>query len=145
MASMTNASALTMLNTAVDAVDTDSIQSFPLMILYSGTPPTNVDTALSGNTVLSQHDLSNPAFGNSSDAGPGATVAANAIADDTAADATGQATFSRFFDRAATPLAHLQLSVSKTGSGGEVQLNTDMLEEDVIVEITAINITLTES
>lgn len=58
--------------------------------LYSGTPPTNVSTALSGNTLLSKSNLPSNVF----NAPSGRTITAKAIAD-VAAIAGGTATFFR--------------------------------------------------
>lgn len=60
---------------------------------YSGTRPTNADTALSGNTLLFECTLNATAFG-----APSAGLAtANAITQDASADATGTCTFVRVF------------------------------------------------
>jgi hypothetical protein len=58
--------------------------------IYSGTRPTNPDTALSGNTLLAELRFSATAFGASS----GGVKTANAITQGTAA-ATGTASFFR--------------------------------------------------
>jgi hypothetical protein len=59
--------------------------------IYSGTPPADVNAALSGNTLLADLAMSDPAFGAAS---AGVSTAA-AITSDTSADATGTATFFR--------------------------------------------------
>ena len=64
-----------------------------LLRIYSGTAPANADTALSGNTVLAELTLGNPAFG----AASAGVVTANAITGDSSADATGTPTFFRLF------------------------------------------------
>ena len=64
--------------------------------IYSGTRPTNPDTALSGNTLLASLPLSATAFA----AATGTTTVtktANAVTSDTNAPATGTATFFRAF------------------------------------------------
>jgi hypothetical protein len=59
--------------------------------IYSGTMPTNANTALSGNTLLADLGMSATSFG-----APTAGVAtAAAITADSSADATGTATFFR--------------------------------------------------
>lgn len=63
------------------------------MRIYSGTKPTNANTALSGNTLLAELSLNATAFGASSSG----TKTANAITDDSSANATGTATFFRAF------------------------------------------------
>lgn len=64
--------------------------------IYSGTRPTDPDTALSGNTLLASLGFNATAFG----AAAGTTTVtktANAITSDSSADATGTATFFRAF------------------------------------------------
>lgn len=64
--------------------------------IYSGTRPTDPDTALSGNTLLAELRFGATAFG----AAAGTTTVtktANAITSDTSADATGTASFFRAF------------------------------------------------
>lgn len=59
--------------------------------IYSGTAPTDANAALSGNTLLADLAMSDPAFG----AASGGVSTASAITSDTSADATGTATFFR--------------------------------------------------
>lgn len=61
--------------------------------VYDGTPPADVSTALSGNTLLATCDLS----ATSAPAASGGVLTFNAISDDTNIDATGTATFYRTF------------------------------------------------
>lgn len=72
--------------------------------IYSGTKPTDADTALSGNTVLADFALAADAFGDAADANPGATSTAASISD-VNASATGTATFFRLLNNAATCVA----------------------------------------
>lgn len=142
MASMTNASALTMLDTAVDAVDTGAVQPNPVVRCYDGTVPTNVDTSLSGNTVLAELAMTNPAFQAATDAAPGATVSANAISDDSAADATGTVSFARLLDRQAVEVAQIQVTA---GEGGEeLVFNTASFTVGVVVQVSSLILTLAE-
>lgn len=59
--------------------------------LYSGTKPASADTALSGNTLLAELRFGATAFAASS----GGVATANSITPDSAADATGTASFFR--------------------------------------------------
>lgn len=61
--------------------------------VYDGTVPTDVSTALSGNTLLATCALS----ATSAPAAVGGVLTFNAISDDTSIDATGTATFYRTF------------------------------------------------
>lgn len=142
---ISNTEAITMCDAAVDSVDTDTAQSNPVLRIYDGTPPTQVDDALSGNTLLAELDMSNPAFGGAVDASPGATATANAISDDTAANATGTATFFRIFDRQTVRKARLQGDVTATGGGGELELNSVNIQINARVEISSLTATMPES
>ena len=80
-------------NAAADAVVdlVDAGDAPGQLRIYSGTPPADVNAALSGNTLLASLTLSDPAFG----AAAAGVATAAAISDDTSADATGTATFHR--------------------------------------------------
>lgn len=141
--SIANAQAIEMCDAAVDSCDLGSGNPQATLVIYSGTPPTNVDTALSGNTVLAQLDMSNPAFGGAVDIAPGARATANAISDDTDADATGTATFYRILDRDSTP--RLQGACGTTGSGAELELNSVNLQAGAAVEVSSLTVTMPEA
>lgn len=97
MASISNAIAIATCDLQVDEIDTGA--GTAALNVYDGTPPANVDTALSGNTLLAELNLSNPAFGAAADITPGARATANAITDDSSANNTGTPTFYRVFNR----------------------------------------------
>ena len=102
--------------------------------IYAGTKPTDADTALSGNTLLASLPFGATAFAAAS---AGAAVA-NAITDDTSADATGTASFARCFaSNHTTAIADLTVGVGS----GELQLNTLSIVSGVLVEITALTFT----
>jgi hypothetical protein len=86
-----------------------------ILRLYSGTRPAGPDTALSGNTVLSEHTLS----ATSAPAASGGVLTLNAIAADASANASGTATFARQFQSDGTT-ALFDWSVSASGGGGEI-------------------------
>jgi hypothetical protein len=75
------------------------------LTIYSGTPPANADTALSGNTALAAHTLDGFA------AASAGSMSAEAIADDTI-DATGTATFARIVSGSYTE----QLTLGTSGA-----------------------------
>lgn len=91
-----------------------------LLRIYSGTPPANIDAALSGNTQLAELVCGTPFAPAPSGNG---VITANAITQDSSADATGTATFYRIYKSdGTTPV--LQGTVSATGGGGDLELNT---------------------
>lgn len=61
--------------------------------IYSGTQPATADTALSGNTLLAELRFNATAFGSASSG----VLTANAITQDSSADASGTASFYRAF------------------------------------------------
>lgn len=62
--------------------------------IYSGTPPADESTALSGNTLLATLTCSDPCQSSIT----GGVLTFNTITDDSSADATGTATFFRIWD-----------------------------------------------
>ena len=85
--------------------------------IYTGTQPASVATAATG-TLLSTLTLSVTAFGSASNG----TATANAITSDTNAAASGTAGWFRAFDSAGT--AVIDGSVTATGGGGDMTLNS---------------------
>lgn len=140
--SISNAQAVQACDAFVDSVDLGTTNAQGKLVIYSGTAPALVDTALSGNTVLAELNLSQPAFGGAVDAAPGATATANAITDDAAANNTGTATFFRILDRDDTP--RIQGSVTVTGGGGELQLNSVAIQSGATVQVTSLTVTMPE-
>lgn len=82
-----------------------------LLRIYSGTAPADTDTALSGNTVLASFALASDAFGDATDANPGALSTAAAISD-VNASATGTATFGRILNAAGLAICQFDVGVS---------------------------------
>ena len=65
-----------------------------ILRIYTGTQPTNPQTAISGNTLLATLTFTNPAYGAASTG----VATASAITSDTSVDATGTATWARVLD-----------------------------------------------
>ncbi len=99
-----------------------------LLRVYSGTQPATPDTALSGNTLLAELTLSATAFA----AASGGVVTANAIGDDTDANATGTATFASFVSAGGTRV----VDVSVGSSGADLNLNTVSIVQHALVRVT---------
>ncbi len=142
MVSIANLSAIAACNAAVDPIDGGAGNPQGILRIYDGTVPANVDTPLGAQTVLSEHDCSDPAFGAAVDAAPGAIATANAIADDAAANATGTPTFARFFDKSNT-LAKLQMTVGT--SGAELIINAVPITAGTRVVVTSATCTMPEA
>lgn len=138
--SIANAQAIQGCDAFVDACDLGSTDATADLVIYSGTPPALVDSALSGNTVLASLLMSNPAFGAAADIAPGARATANAISDDTAADATGTATFFRILDRNNVP--RIQGTVGTSGT--ELIINSTAIQVNATVRVTSLTVTMPE-
>lgn len=68
------------------------------LVIYSGTQPTNADTALSGNTALATFTLANPAWGAATGTGSATVTKTLNLPANVTASATGTATFFRVFE-----------------------------------------------
>ena len=85
--------------------------------IYTGTKPAGPDTAITSQTLLGTLTCSDPAGSVSS-----GSLTFGSITQDSAADATGVATWARLADSNGT--AVLDVDVTTTGSGGFIQMNT---------------------
>lgn len=101
--------------------------------IYDGTPPADVDAALSGNTLLAELALSDPAFGAASDNTGKATATASSITSDTSADATGTASFFRAEDSNGVEV--IQGTVGT--SDADLVLNSTSISAGVEVQVTS--------
>jgi len=136
---ITSARAIAACDNYVDAFDAGS--GAATVKLYDGVVPANADTALSGNTLLATLTMSDPAFAGAADVGGSARATANAITDDSSADATGTASFFRCQDSDA-----LVVMQGAVGSGsGELDLNTTSIVSGAAVSITSFTVTLPEN
>jgi len=113
-----------------------------ILRLYSGTAPADVDTALSGNTLLAELTFSATSFGAAADAAPGAVCTAAAITDDSSANATGTATFFRI-ETGTASTDKLQGEVGTSGS--DMNLNTTSITAGDTVAVTSMTVTMPES
>lgn len=132
---ISNAVAIAALNAKVDAIDTGG--GTAVLRIYSGTRPDKVDTALSGNTLLAELNLSNPAFGAAADDNPNAIATASAITDDSSANATGTASFFRVLDRAGTAVIDGNVATS----GADLNLDSVSITAGQTVSISSWTIT----
>ena len=85
--------------------------------LYTGTKPADPDTAIGSQVLLGTLTLSDPAGTVS-----GRTLTFGAVTMDSAADATGTATWARLADSAG--VAVIDIDITTTGGGGFGQMNT---------------------
>lgn len=128
---ISNAAAKAMLDAFTAQLDAGTAA---VLNIYSGTPPTDVDAALSGNTLLAQLTESATSYGAATDLNPGARITANTITPDSSADNTGTATFFReLTQNAGTP--HFQGSVGTASA--DLILNTTSITAGSTVSVTS--------
>lgn len=126
----------TLRNNRADQI-TAAVGSSGKIRIYDGTPPANVGTALSGNVQVAEL----PCSSTFASASSGGVLTVNTITNDASADAssTGPATFFRVLTAGNT--AVIQGTVSVSGGGGDLQLNTTNIVAAAIVSITSFVIT----
>lgn len=125
-------------NAAADAVVDliDAGDGAGSLRIYDGTRPAGPDTAVTTQTLLAEIELADPAFGSASNG----VAALDATSLSTTGEADGTATWFRILD--ADETAILDGSVSTTGGGGDLTLNTTTISIGLTVEITSGSITM---
>jgi hypothetical protein len=134
MGTFATATRTTAINAARDAAlnaVTATLNSGRLRI-YSGTAPTNADTALAGNTLLAELTLGATPFG----AAASGVATANAITADTSADATGTPTFFRLLQSNGTTVVFQ----GTAGASGQ-ELNLSGLSSGQILAGGSVSVT----
>lgn len=134
-----NALAITICNTVVDSVDDGA--GAGLLEIYTGAPPATVDDASTG-TLLGTLTFSDPAFGAAADQNPDALATANAITDDSSADATGTAGYFRVTD--SNGVDKFQGTVGTVGSGNPLELNSVAITAGSAISISSMTIAMPE-
>lgn len=106
----------------VDSLDDAATAGYVRIYDDGAAQPSGVDDAVpAGSNQLAEFILSDPAFGDSVDATPGAEATANSISD-TTADTNGIATWFRAFDGDGN--AKWDGDVSESGNGGDMIINS---------------------
>lgn len=121
-------------NTRADTV-TSRAGSGALLRIYSGTRPANADTAPAG-TLLAELTCGSPF----APAASGGVLTANAITQDSSANATGTATWFRLVNSAGTTTV-MDGDVTATGGGGDLELVTTSIVATQPVQVTAFTFT----
>jgi hypothetical protein len=124
--------AVSLKNAKLDQI-TSAVGSSGLFRIYSGTQPTNPDTALSGNTVLAELTL-NATFAPGASSG---VLTLNAITADSSADNTGTATFGSFLTSGGTRKVDFTVGTS----GADLNLNTTSIVSGAQVSCSSFTIT----
>lgn len=128
---ITNARASGMCDNLVDAIDTGGAGTIKI---YTGTIPTDADTAVGAQTLLATLTFSATAFGSASNG----VATASAITSDTSADATGTATWARIANGSGTTI----MDVTVGTSGEDINFNTVSFVSGATVAITALTVTV---
>lgn len=128
---ITNAIASAMCDALVDAIDTGGAGSIRI---YDSTIPTDADTAVGAQVLLAEPVFNATAFGAASNG----VATANAITDDSSADATGTAAWFRIVNGSGTTI----LDGTVGTSGEDLNLNTTSIVSGATVSITAFSVTM---
>ncbi len=132
---VTNAVAGAMANAFTTALDAGTAG---IITIYTGTVPTDADTAIGAQTLLATLTFSGTSFGGFTDANPGALITANAITSDTSADATGTAAWCRLLTQGGgTTICDLDVGTAST----TVVFNTVAFTSGSTIAITAMTFT----
>ncbi|WP_217183360.1 hypothetical protein [Streptomyces sp. AC495_CC817] len=122
---------------AADAI-VDLIDAGPAagtLKVYTGSQPAGAGTAPTG-TLLGTLTMSDPAFGNAAN---GVATAAP-ITGDSSVDATGTAGWARIADSTGTAI--IDLSVTVSGGGGDLQLDSVNLVAGGQLNVTSLTVTM---
>lgn len=125
----------TIRNTWMDALTT-RVGASGLLRIYSGSLPANVAASIGAATLLAELTL-NATFAGASSSG---TITLNSITSDSSADATGTAAWFRIWKSDGTT-GILQGTVTATGGGGDLTLNTTSISSGGTVAVTSATFT----
>lgn len=124
-------------NSALDTIKTaiDAGSGAGTIKIYTGTQPTSPADAITTQTLLGTLTFSDPCGTSAS-----GTLTMSAITQDSAADATGTATWARIAD--STGATVCDIDVTATGGGGTLQFNTTSFVIGGPILISAFTITV---
>jgi hypothetical protein len=137
-----NARALACLDSLVDAFDAGGAGSVRIYD-NTGAIPADADASNGTNVLLAQLTMQTTGFGVAMDNMPGAIATANLPIEDTSANSTGTANYWRGYTNGGTSL--MQGSVTVTGMGGDMEINTLAIQASALVSVTSWTITFPES
>ena len=136
---ISNAAAKAACDAVVDLIDGGA--GAGKIAIYDAPQPTDPDTAIEAQTKLAELTFSDPAFGAAADANPGGRATANAISDDTNADATGTAAWFRVTDSNGAAI----FDGSVGTASADMVLNTTAIAAGSTVSLTSGTVTQPES
>lgn len=109
--------------------------------VWSGTAPTTANDAATGTLLVGDLRFGATAFGAPAATTGGRRITANAITSDNAADAGGTPGYYRIFQSNGTTVL-AQGTVTVTGSGGEMQIDTVPIVQNAPINVTSFTITM---
>lgn len=130
---LSNAVRSAMVNAAVALIDAGPAAG--TIQIRTGAQPATVATAATG-TLLGTLTLSDPAFG----AAANGVATAGPITGDASADASGTAGWFRVLDSTGTAI--MDGSVTATGDGGDLQLDSVTIVAGGAINVTALTVTM---
>lgn len=119
-------------NEALDAMLNNANSGF--LRIYDGTQPTDADTALGAQVLLAELTMNATAFG----AAAAGAASANAITQDSAANASGTATWFRLVESGGT---NVIMDGSVGTSSANLILNSVAISSGAAVSVTAFTVT----
>lgn len=122
-----------MANAVISAIDAGSGPA--VLKFYTGTMPAGPDTAVSTQTLLGTLTCSDPSATQT-----GGVITFAAITQDSAADATGTATWARLETSAGTAVC--DFDVTDTGGNGSIKLNVVTIVSGGPITMTSLTITM---
>ena len=130
--------------TAADAMLTGTFSTLfnsGYIRLYSGTAPTTTAAAITGTLLAGDGRMGATAFPAASAGTNARQIVANAMTSDPAADAGGTPTHARIFQSDGTTVI-CQLTVTVTGGGGEMQIDSVPIVQNAPINFTGLTITM---
>lgn len=128
---LTNAAASAAADAVVDLIDAGS--GAGTIKIYTGTIPTDANTAIGAQTLLATLTFSDPAFGAASNG----VATASAITSDSSADATDTAAWARIADSNGTTI----MDVTVGTSGEDINFNTVSFVSGAAIAISSLTYT----
>ena len=126
-------------NAMLDAlrVAMDAGSSTATIKFYTGTQPANANASLSGNTLLGTLNCTDPVAPSAS----GGVLTFSSITRDSAADATGTATWARIADSDGNTIFDCDVGGTNESTTGTIQLNTSAIVIGGPIEISSFTLT----
>ena len=124
----------TLRNARLDQIET-TISTTPILKIWTGSAPADCGTADSGTTLVTMNLPSDWLA-----AASGGSKAKSGTWNDTSADNTGTAAHFRIYDSGGTT-CHIQGTVTATGGGGDLTLDSTSITSGQTVTITGFTLT----